>query len=69
MAPGIALSALSSAEKPLRVLDPMMGSGTVLAMARAHGHYATGVDVDVRQTHRIKRGRGLAGKTGGERGE
>ncbi|MGY4500898.1 DNA modification methylase [Bradyrhizobium sp. GM24.11] len=46
MAPGIALSALSSAEKPLRVLDPMMGSGTVLAMARAHGHYATGVDVD-----------------------
>ena len=24
----------------------MMGSGTVLAMARAHGHYATGVDVD-----------------------
>ena len=46
MAPGIALSALSSAQKPLRVLDPMMGSGTVLAMARAHGHYATGVDVD-----------------------
>ncbi len=46
MAPGIALSALSSAKKPMRVLDPMMGSGTVLAMARAHGHYATGVDVD-----------------------
>ncbi|UPJ97394.1 hypothetical protein [Bradyrhizobium sp. 172] len=46
MAPGIALSALSSAQKPMRVLDPMMGSGTVLAMARAHGHYATGVDVD-----------------------
>lgn len=46
MAPGIALNALSSAQKPMRVLDPMMGSGTVLAMARAHGHYATGVDVD-----------------------
>jgi SAM-dependent methyltransferase len=46
MAPGIALNALSSAQKPLRVLDPMMGSGTVLAMARAHGHYAIGVDVD-----------------------
>jgi hypothetical protein len=24
----------------------MMGSGTVLAMARAHGHYAVGVDLD-----------------------
>lgn len=46
MAPGVALNALSSAQKPLRVLDPMMGSGTVLAMARAHGHYAIGVDVD-----------------------
>lgn len=46
MAPGIALSVLSSAQKPLRVLDPMMGSGTVLAMARACGHRATGVDVD-----------------------
>ncbi len=46
MAPGIALSALSSADGPLRVLDPMMGSGTVLAMARANGHHAVGVDLD-----------------------
>lgn len=46
MAPGIALNVLSSARKPLRVLDPMMGSGTVLVMARAYGHHATGVDVD-----------------------
>jgi hypothetical protein len=46
MSPGIALHALSSTEKPLRVLDPMMGSGTVLAMAQAHGHHAVGVDVD-----------------------
>jgi len=46
MAPGIALSALSSADESLRVLDPMMGSGTVLAMARANGHHAVGVDLD-----------------------
>jgi SAM-dependent methyltransferase len=46
MAPGIALSAISAAPRQLRVLDPMMGSGTVLAVARAHGHHATGVDID-----------------------
>jgi SAM-dependent methyltransferase len=46
MAPGIALSALSEADRPLKVLDPMMGSGTVLAMARANGHYAIGIDLD-----------------------
>ena len=46
MAPGIALDVLSDAEKPLRVLDPMMGSGTVLAVARARGHHAIGVDID-----------------------
>ena len=46
MAPGIALSELSEADRPLKVLDPMMGSGTVLAMARANGHYATGIDLD-----------------------
>ena len=46
MAPGIALEALSRSRGPLRVLDPMMGSGTVLAMARAKGHKAFGVDLD-----------------------
>lgn len=46
MAPGIALDALTSGRKPLRVLDPMMGSGTVLAVARSNGHKAIGVDID-----------------------
>jgi len=46
MAPGIALAALGESETPLRVLDPMTGSGTVLAVARAYGHRAFGVDID-----------------------
>jgi DNA modification methylase len=46
MAPGIALEALGESKKPLRVLDPMAGSGTVLAVARANGHRAFGVDLD-----------------------
>src|SRR4051812_2263905 len=46
MAPGIALEALGKSKAPLRVLDPMAGSGTVLAVARANGHYAIGVDLD-----------------------
>src|SRR5690242_5003820 len=46
MAPGIALDALAHAKGSLRVLDPMMGSGTVLAVARAKGHRAYGVDLD-----------------------
>lgn len=46
MAPGIALEALGESEVPLRVLDPMAGSGTVLAVARAKGHRAFGVDLD-----------------------
>lgn len=46
MAPGIALDALSEATKPLKILDPMMGSGTVLAVARSKGHRAVGVDLD-----------------------
>lgn len=46
MAPGIALDALAGSKKQLRVLDPMMGSGTVLAVARANGHYAIGTDLD-----------------------
>jgi SAM-dependent methyltransferase len=46
MAPGIALDALGQSRTPLRVLDPMAGSGTVLAVARANGHRACGVDLD-----------------------
>ena len=46
MAPGIALEAVGVSESRLRVLDPMMGSGTVLAVARAKGHRAFGVDLD-----------------------
>ena len=46
MAPGIALEALGQSDTPLRVLDPMAGSGTVLAVARAKGHRAFGVDLD-----------------------
>jgi SAM-dependent methyltransferase len=46
MAPGIALEALGETNTPLRVLDPMTGSGTVLAVARARGHRAFGVDLD-----------------------
>lgn len=46
MAPGIALEALGESNAPLRVLDPMAGSGTVLAVARANGHRAIGVDLD-----------------------
>jgi SAM-dependent methyltransferase len=46
MAAGIALDALGESLVPLRVLDPMSGSGTVLAVARAKGHRAFGCDVD-----------------------
>jgi DNA modification methylase len=46
MAPGIALDVLKGSSASLRVLDPMMGSGTVLAVARAQGHRASGVDID-----------------------
>ena len=44
MAPGIALGALGETNTSLRVLDPMAGSGTVLAVARSKGHKAIGVD-------------------------
>lgn len=37
---------MSGSRRKLRVLDPMMGSGTVLVAARAKGHYAIGVDID-----------------------
>jgi len=46
MAPGIALHAMPEDSVERRVLDPMMGSGTVLAMARARGHRGFGFDLD-----------------------
>ncbi len=46
MAPTIALEVLENSKRPLRILDPMMGSGTVIALARANGHQARGIDID-----------------------
>src|SRR5882762_7379738 len=46
MAPEVALEALGESKPPLRVLDPMAGSGTVLAVARSKGHRAFGFDLD-----------------------
>jgi len=46
MAPEVALEALGESKTPLRVLDPMAGSGTVLAVARSKGHRVVGVDLD-----------------------
>lgn len=46
MAPGIALDIIEAEPESIRILDPMMGSGTVLAVARARGHKAIGVDID-----------------------
>lgn len=43
MAPGIVLQAMPKNSGPLR---PMMGSGTVLALARARGHLGFGFDLD-----------------------
>src|SRR5262245_58893739 len=46
MAPSIALDVIAAQNRAIRVLDPMMGSGTVLAFARAKEHRAVGVDID-----------------------
>ena len=46
MAPDIALDVVMERKAPLCVLDPMSGSGTVLAIARSKGHCAIGVDID-----------------------
>jgi DNA modification methylase len=46
MAPDIVLESLANSKNPLRVLDPMSGSGTVPALARSLGHRAFGLDVD-----------------------
>jgi hypothetical protein len=46
MAPGLALRSLERLKRRSVVLDPMAGSGTVLAMARANGHHGIGYDID-----------------------
>ena len=46
MAPGLALDVFAKNNPRLRILDPMSGSGTVLAVAQSKGHFATGVDID-----------------------
>ena len=46
MAPDLALDVIEDCKGSLRVLDPMSGSGTVLAIARSKGHRAIGVDID-----------------------
>ena len=46
MAAGIALETLANLQRPATVLDPMVGSGTTLAMARLNGHRCIGFDVD-----------------------
>jgi DNA modification methylase len=46
MAPSIAFDELPVSSKPLRVLDPMVGSGTTAVVARAKGHHAVGFDSD-----------------------
>src|SRR5665213_3065986 len=46
MAPEIALELLRPTKNPMRVLDPMMGSGTVVALARSNKHLGYGIDID-----------------------
>ena len=46
MAPGIAFEVFRDSKTSLRVLDPMAGSGTALAVARSTGHRAFGFDLD-----------------------
>lgn len=46
MAPGLVLDILAGTSGKRCVLDPMAGSGTVLALARFKGHVAIGVDID-----------------------
>lgn len=46
MAPGLARDAFLRLSPRATVLDPMAGSGTVLALARATGHRCIGFDVD-----------------------
>ena len=46
MAPSLVGEVLAPGQEALRVLDPMAGSGTVVAAAQVRGHRAMGVDID-----------------------
>lgn len=46
MAPDLALERLALLQRGSRILDPMVGSGTVLRQAISLGHRATGFDLD-----------------------
>jgi hypothetical protein len=46
MAPSIVWGRLPDNNPPLKILDPMAGSGTTLVVARSKGHIAYGVDRD-----------------------
>jgi SAM-dependent methyltransferase len=46
MAPSIVWDALPEQGAPIKILDPMSGSGTTLVCARLKGHYAIGYDTD-----------------------
>ncbi len=46
MAPSIALGRLNGKKRKLRILDPMLGSGTTAVVARLRGHDAIGFDTD-----------------------
>jgi len=46
MAPSIVWDALPTTGSPLRILDPMSGSGTTLVCAKSRGHHAIGCDTD-----------------------
>ncbi len=46
MAPELVRDVVGESARPLRVLDPMCGSGTVLSLGVQHGHHVTGYDLD-----------------------
>ncbi|MBO9325941.1 MAG: hypothetical protein J7463_11270 [Roseiflexus sp.] len=46
MAPELALRAIEELEPLSTILDPMMGSGTVVRVAAEAGHRAIGQDID-----------------------
>jgi len=46
MAPSIVWENLPDSGKPMRIFDPMAGSGTTLVITKARGHQAIGCDTD-----------------------
>ena len=46
MAPEIALSEINNLPTSSTILDPMMGSGTVLRVGSTNGHHVIGRDLD-----------------------